>query len=174
MRQRIFRITMKIWRLLPFVFICQLGLAQTPDQGLSNDPVFNTILKRRIKYPRDAEWVGKYMRIFAEFTVGEKGRVENIAILNQSPTGVHLGFEPTVVTALKKLPSLNLRYKGSYILPVSFIYVDYRHKDKPYVPTDTLFIDELRGRVVLKEINVFGSSVNSRERVLAADDNRAY
>ncbi|WP_293691558.1 MULTISPECIES: hypothetical protein [unclassified Spirosoma] len=149
-------------------------MAQTSEQGLSDDPVFTTILKRRIKYPRDAEWVGKYMRVFAEFTVGDKGRVQNITILNQSPTGAHLGFEYTVATALKKLPSLNLRYTGSYILPVSFIYVDYRQKDKPYVPTDTLFIDDLRGRVILKEINVFGSSVNSRERVLAADDNRAY
>ncbi|WP_155297164.1 hypothetical protein [Spirosoma aerolatum] len=149
-------------------------MAQTSDQELSDDPVFTTILKRRLKYPRDAEWVGKYMRIFAGFTVGDKGRVQNITILNQSPTGAHLGFEPMVLAALKKLPSLNLRYIGSYILPVSFIYVDYRHKDQPYIPKNTLFVDDLKGRVILKEINVFGSSVNSRERVLAADKNQSY
>ncbi|WP_461126816.1 hypothetical protein [Spirosoma aerophilum] len=87
---------------------------------------------------------------------------------------MYYGFEPTILAALKKLPSLKLHYNGRYILPVAFVFVDYRDKNNPRVPSDVLYIDDLAGRVVLKEIKLFGSSVNSRERILSGERNEFY
>jgi TonB family protein len=160
--------------LLLLLTITDLTQAQTVTPDLSQDPVFNTVLNRRLKYPRQAQWSGWYGRVFAEFTVNEKGRIQSILILNHSVEWDYAGLEPTVVNALKKLPPLSLQYAGSYILPVSFVLVDYRHHDAPFVPTNHLSIQDLAGRIILKEITVRGSTVNSRERVIAADKNVSY
>ncbi|WP_157816066.1 energy transducer TonB [Spirosoma pollinicola] len=151
-----------------------MTFAQSASSDLSQDPVFSTVLNRRLRYPRQAEWSSVYGRVFAEFTIDDKGHVQDISILNHSEKGTYYGLEPTIITALKKLPSLNLRYTGSYILPVSFIYVDYRQKDKPFVPKDTLYIQDLAGRIALKEIKIMGNSTNSRERILSAGKNEYY
>ncbi len=161
-------------QVLFLVTICFVAEAQTEPADLSHDPVFTTVLDRRLKYPRQAQWSSRYGRVFADFTVNDKGRVEAISILNHSVEWNYAGFEPTVIGALKKLPSLNLQYAGHYILPVSFILEDYRHKDRPFIPTDTLYIQELAGRVILKEIKVMGSNVNSRERITATEKNESY
>lgn len=87
---------------------------------------------------------------------------------------MYYGFEPTIIAALKKLPSLKLQYSGRYILPVAFIYVDYRDKTNPHVPSDVLYIDDLAGRTMLKEIEIFGSSVNSKERISSGERNEFY
>ncbi|WP_198175312.1 hypothetical protein [Spirosoma telluris] len=156
-------------RLLILFFITHVAIAQPDSPALSQDPVFTTILKRRLKFPRQAEWASRYNRIFAEFTVDDKGRVQAISILNHSVEGDYVGFESTIIAALKKLPSLNLRYTGSYILPVAFILVDYRQKDKQFIPEEKLYVQDLAGRVVLDEIKVFGNNVNSRERIQSAE-----
>ncbi|MVM29495.1 hypothetical protein GO755_05585 [Spirosoma sp. HMF4905] len=156
-------------RLLILSFITQLAVAQVASPNLSQDPVFTTVLNRRLKFPRQAQWSSSYMRIFAEFTIDDKGRIQDISILNHSVEGAYVGFEPVIIAALKKLPSLNLRYTGNYILPVSFILVDYRQKDKQFIPKNTLYVQDLAGRVVLDEINVYGNNVNSKERILSAD-----
>jgi hypothetical protein len=165
---------MRYWRLVLLLVISHVSVAQTGSVDLSNDPVFTTVLSRRLKYPREAEWASVYGRVFASFTVSEKGRVEDIAILNHSAKGMYYGFEPTLVAALKKLPSLKLHYSSRYILPVAFIYVDYRDKTNPRVPSDILYVDDLAGRVILKEIKLFGSSVNSRERIMSGERNEFY
>ncbi|QDK82694.1 hypothetical protein EXU85_30440 [Spirosoma sp. KCTC 42546] len=165
---------MRYWRLFLLFVSSHVAFAQLASPDLNQDPVFTTVLKRRLTYPRQAEWSSVYGRVFAGFTVDNKGRIQNISILNSSHKGTYYGFEPTIRTALKKLPYLSLQYAGSYILPVSFIFVDYRHTDKPFIPQDTLFIQDLAGRIILKEINVFGSSTNSRERIIAAEKNEPY
>ncbi|MBD2703207.1 TonB family protein [Spirosoma sp. BT702] len=161
-------------RLLILLAISSMAQAQLPPANLSQDPVFTTILNRRLSYPRQAQWSSRYGRVFAEFTINEKGRVQDISILNHSAEGDYAGFEPSVIAALKKLPSLNLQFIGRYILPISFVLVDYRHKDKPFIPTDTLHIQDLMDRIILKEIKVMGSNINSRERIKAASGNEAY
>ncbi|GAB3023835.1 energy transducer TonB [Spirosoma pulveris] len=162
------------WRLLLLFVISHVSVAQTGSDDLNDDPVFTAVLSRRLKYPREAEWASVYGRVFAGFTVSEKGRVEDIAILNHSTKGMYYGFESTIIAALKKLPPLKLQYSGRYILPVAFIYVDYRDKNNPRVPSDVLYIDDLAGRIILKEINVFGSSVNSKERITSGERNESY
>ncbi len=161
-------------RLLILLTITHTAEAQIANSTLNQDPVFTTILKRRLTYPRQAQWSSRYGRIFAGFDVDKKGRIQDISILNHSVEGDYAGFEPTVIAAIKKLPSLSLQFTGSYILPISFILADYRHKDKPFIPTDTLYIQGLRGRIILNEIKVFGSNVNSRERIKAAAKNESY
>lgn len=161
-------------QLIIFLTIISVAEGQTVPPDISHDPVFATVLTRRLKYPRQAQWSSRYGRIFADFTVDDKGRIQAISILNHSVEWAYAGFEPTVITALKKMPPLSLQYAGHYILPVSFILEDYRHKDRPFVPKDTLYIQELAGRVILKEIKVVGSNVNSRERIKAAAKNESY
>lgn len=158
---------MTYFRLLLLVFLAQVAVAQESNSTLNQDPVFTTILKRRLKYPRQAQLSNRYNRVFAGFNVDDRGRVQDISILNHSVEGDYVGFEQTIITALKKLPSLNLRYTGSYILPISFILVDYRQKDRQFVPKDTLYVQDLAGRVILNEIKVLGSNVNSSERILS-------
>ncbi|SOD78440.1 TonB family protein [Spirosoma fluviale] len=160
--------------LLLLLTITGLTQAQEITPKLSQDPVFSTVLNRRLKYPRQAEWSSKYGRVFAEFTVDEKGRVKAISILNHSAEWAYAGLEPTVVNALKKLPPLSLQYTGRYILPVSFTLVDYRQQNTALAPTNQLYVQDLAGRVVLNEITVTGSTVNSKERVEAADKNVSY
>lgn len=161
-------------RLLVLMTITYMAKAQTVTADLSQDPVFTTILNRRLKYPRQAQWSSRYGRVFAGFTIDEKGHIQSISILNHSVEWEYAGLEPTVLGALQKLPPLRPQYTGNYILPVAFILVDYRHKDKPFVPTDTLYIQDLTDRVILKEIKVMGSNVNSRERIKAAAKNESY
>lgn len=165
---------MGYWQLILLLVLSHVSVAQTDSADLNDDPVFTTVLTRRLKYPRRAEWASVYGRVFAGFTVSEKGRVEDISILNHSAKGTYYAFEPTIVAALKKLPPLKLQYSGRYILPVAFIYVDYRDKNNPRVPSDVLYIDDLAERIILKEINVFGSSVNSKERITSGERNEFY
>lgn len=164
----------RYWQLLLLLVTGQTTFAQIADDALSQDPVFTTVLTRRLSYPNQASWSSMYARVFVGFRVDEKGRIQEISVLNHMSRGIQFGFEPTVIAALKKLPSLNLRYTGNYLLPVAFIYVDYRYKHKQYVPKDTLYQQYVMGRVVLNEIKVFGNSVNSRERIRAAARNEAY
>ncbi|UFH55288.1 hypothetical protein [Spirosoma sp. KNUC1025] len=161
-------------RLLLLLITTYVTEAQTVISDLNQDMVFTAVMNRRLKYPRQAEWSSRYGRVFAEFTVNEKGRIQSISILNHNVEWDYAGLEPTVINALKKLPPLSLQYVGRYILPVSFILIDYRHKDSPLVPTNTLHIEELRDRVILKEIKVTGSTINSRERIKAAEKNESY
>lgn len=163
-----------VWQLLLLFVTTRATVAQVTDYTLDQDPVFKTVLTRRLTYPNQASWSSMYARIFVGFSVDERGRVKQISVLNHMSRGTRFGFEPAVITALKKLPSLNLRYAGNYLLPVAFIYVDYRHKDKPYVPKDTLYQQYVTDRIVLNEIKVFGNSVNSRERIRAAARNEGY
>lgn len=159
---------MKYLQFVVFLLSVQLSLAQPTQADLNNDPVFTTVLARRLKYPRQAQWSSIFARLFAEFTVDQKGRVQTISILNHSNEGVYFGLEPAVVNALKKLPPLSLHYKGHYILPVSFELQDYQHKEKTLAPKDSLYLTDLAGRVILKEIKVVGSTVNSQQRVGSA------
>ncbi|MFD2933804.1 hypothetical protein [Spirosoma flavum] len=142
--------------------------AQLTQDDLSQDPVFTTVLARRLKYPRQAQWSSIYVRLFAEFTVDQKGHVQLISILNHSNEGVYFGLEPTVINALKRLPPLSLHYSGHYILPVSFQLQDYQRKNNLLVPKDSLYLTDLAGRVILKEIKVVGSTINSQRRVGSA------
>ncbi len=161
-------------QLLFLLTITYMVKAQTATADLGQDPVFATVLNRRLKYPRQAQWSSTYGRVFAEFAVDEKGHIQSISILNHSVEWDYAGLEQTVINALKKLPPLSLQYVGNYILPVSFIITDYRHKDAPFIPTNQLYIQDLASRVILKEVKVMGSNVNSRERVKAADKNTSY
>ena len=162
------------WRLFLLLASSHMAFAQITSSDLNEDPVFTTVLTRRLKYPRQAEWSSIYGRVFAGFTIDNKGHIQNIEILNASSKGNYYGFEPTIMAALKKMPSLSLQHAGSYILPVSYIYVDYRHKDKPFIPQDTLYIQSLGDRVILNEIKVFGSSTNSRGRIMSEAKNESY
>jgi hypothetical protein len=159
---------MKYLPLLIILLNTQLTLAQSIQDNLRQDPVFTTVLARRLKYPRQAQWSSIYARIFAQFTVDQKGHVQTISILNHSNEGVYFGIEPTVINALKKLPPLSLRYQGHYISPVTFQLQDYRHKDSLLVPKDSLYLTDLAGRTILKEIKVTGNTVNSQQRVGSA------
>lgn len=161
-------------RLLLLSFMTHAALAQVADSSLSQDPVFNTILTRRLKYPRQAQWFSSYGRLFAQFTIDSRGRVQDISILNHSVEATQVGFEPTIIAALKRMPSLSLRHTGQYILPVSFVLSDYRHKNKLFVPTDSLYIQDLAGRVILKEVKIIGSTVNSKARIEATSRDKTF
>ena len=153
---------------LPLILLSlstQLVFAQLPPNKLSQDPVFSNVLEHRLKYPRQAQWSSIYARIFAEFTIDEKGHVQAISILNHSNEGVYFGLEPAVVNVLKKLPPLSLQYRGHYILPVTFQLQDYRSKGNLLIPKDSLHLIDLGGRVILNEVKVTGSTVNSQQRI---------
>lgn len=109
-----------------------LSWLDTP--ALSNDPVFNQVLMRRVIYPARAIRSATYGRIYAGFDIDSKGRIQNVLILCPQTTGV--GFEYEVSAALKRMPPLNPRYAGRYVLPASFVLTNWgkaRNRTRPPV-----------------------------------------
>lgn len=132
-----------------FLLLLTYGsVAQDTTRRVDRDPVFMAVLARQLGYPLNAE--GAYARIYAGFSIDEKGRVRNIAILN--PVKIGYGFEEEVVSSLKRLPSLNPRYVGDYVLPVSFVYVNYEKNASETIPEGTLPAWYFANRTVLPGI----------------------
>lgn len=117
--------------LLPLLLM-ETAIAQTTQVPISQDPVFATVLKRRIRYPVLAEQTGAYARIYARFLVNERGHVQQISLIQPAPKKD--GFENAVLTGLKHLPPLSPRYEGQYILPVDFAYINYEISPDPILP----------------------------------------
>lgn len=128
---------------------------------LDNDPVFSTVLSRRITYPANAQQAGIYATIYAGFRVDQHGHLQNISILN--PVIIGYGFEEEVIKKLKLIPPLQSKYENDYVLPVTFALVDYTNRGAIMSPPDKLSDVYFKGRILLKEINVIGSITPKRK-----------
>ncbi|MBC8151503.1 MAG: hypothetical protein H7Z72_01195 [Bacteroidetes bacterium] len=140
---------MKPHYLLAVVLLAQWAAAQNAPVRLDQDPVFVSVLARQIAYPLKAA-PGAYARIYAGFSVDAKGRVGKVTILN--PVKIGYGFEEEVTLGLKRLPVMNPRYQGDYVLPVLFAYVNYADYAKETVPDGTVPDWYFANRIRLSEI----------------------
>ncbi len=125
-----------------------LSWLDTP--ALSNDPVFNRVLMRRVIYPARAIRSATYGRIYAGFDIDASGHLQNVSILGPQNTGA--GFEYEISEALKRMPPLNPRYRGRYALPVSFVLTNWGESSEPRTPTGLLSARYLTDRVLLDEV----------------------
>jgi len=144
-------------RLCYLLLITQLATAQVPGSSLSKDPVFLTVLRKRIYYPINAERLGVYAKIYAGFQIDSRGHIQQVSILN--PTKIGYGFEEEVIKKIKLLPPLNPNYEGSYALPVTFAFIDHTNHGKAVSPSGKLSKQYLTNRILLDEIEITGGRV---------------
>ena len=135
--------------------------AQITGYALDEDPIFKTAITQHIHYPVTAIRGSVYGRFYMKFSIDSTGSIQNVAVLYPqiSPKyAKRLGFEYELINSLKHVPQLTPRYKGSYILPVAFVYINYSESSEPLVPTNTLPEKYLDNSLVLNEIRVVGRS----------------
>lgn len=131
------------------ILLAQIATAQHTPARIDQDPVFVSVLTRQIAYPLKAA-SGAYARIYAGFSIDQKGHVQNVTILN--PAKIGYGFEEEVTQGLKRLPLLNPRYEGDYVLPVLFVYVNYERQANETIPDGTVPTWYFTNRTLLTEI----------------------
>ncbi len=142
-------------RLLCLLLLVHTATAQVASGTLGEDPVFNSVLSRRIVYPAKAEQLGVYAKIYVGFNINPKGHIQDILILN--PVKVGYGLEEEVIKKLKRLPPLNPKHAGNYALPVIFALTDYTDKGVIVGPSGNLSNTYLRGRLLLNSLTIVGS-----------------
>jgi hypothetical protein len=147
----------KLLCLLYLLLMRPLATAQVSSSPLSGDPVFSTVLRRRIHYPISAERTGVYAKIYAGFQIDKKGHIQQVSFLN--PTKIGYGFEEEVVKKLKLLPPLHPKYEGTYALPVTFAFIDHTNHAKPVSPSGKLSKLYLTDRILLDEIEIVGGRI---------------
>lgn len=138
-----------------------LANAQITGYALDEDPIFTATIAQHLHYPATAIRGSIYGRFYVKFAIDSTGSIQNIAVLYPqiSPKiAKNLGFEYELINSLKQVPRLTARYKGSYILPVAFVYINYTEDSKPRVPTNTLPEKYLDNSLILNEIRVVGRS----------------
>jgi hypothetical protein len=147
-----------------FILISLWGFAQPalPDTNLlDKDPVFRKVLSRRLSYPFSNAEVGNTKLVYAQFSIDEKGHTQNIKILNPASGRYYfINFDRAVEKALKKLPPLQPRYEGKYVLPVIFAINDMQ-TGKRVIPDNTTFNGKLSENILLKSVTIVGYSRRS-------------
>ncbi|GAB2545073.1 hypothetical protein [Spirosoma aerophilum] len=144
-----------------FLLTGQVLRAQITGYALDEDPVFTATITEHLNYPVTAIRGSVYGRFYVKFSIDSTGSIRNIAVLYPQISPKYakmLGFEYELINSLKHVPQLTPRYKGSYILPVAFVYINYSESSKPLVPTNTLPDQYLDNSLVLNEIRVLGHS----------------
>lgn len=131
------------------MLLARWAAAQNAPVRVDQDPVFVSVLARQIVYPLKAA-PGAYARIYAGFSIDAKGRVGKVTILN--PVKIGYGFEEEVTLGLKRLPVMNPRYEGDYVLPVRFVYVNYADHAKETIPDGTVPDWYFANRILLSEL----------------------
>ncbi|SOD95494.1 energy transducer TonB [Spirosoma fluviale] len=135
--------------------------AQITGYALDEDPVFTATVAQHLHYPATAIRGSVYGRFYVKFSIDSTGSLQNIAVLYPqiSPKiAKSLGFEYELINSLRQVPRLTSRYRGSYILPVAFVYINYNEDSKPRVPTNTLPEKYLDNSLILNEVKVVGRS----------------
>ncbi|GAB3500227.1 hypothetical protein GCM10027341_25060 [Spirosoma knui] len=136
-----------------------IGMRSAGAQSISltEDPVFKTVLGRQIRYPVLAEQTGVYGRVYACFTVNERGHIEGVQVLGSGDP--KYGFTETVRKGLTALPPLQPRYAGQYVLPIDFAYINYNESAEPLLASgQSLPPLYQQGRILLKPMRVTGNS----------------
>lgn len=147
--------------IVAFLLTGLLANAQITGYALDEDPVFTATMAQYLHYPVAAIRGSVYGRFYVKFSIDSTGSIQHAAVLYPQISPKYakmLGFEYELINSLKHVPQLTPRYKGSYILPVAFVYINYCESSKPLVPTNTLpetFLDNI---LVLNEVRVVGRS----------------
>ena len=157
--------------LLAFLLLtlsCQ-GFAQPgiPDANLlDKDPVFRKVLSRRLSYPLLNAQKGYTKLVYAQFEIDEKGHTNNVTIFNPAlgKGYYYVDFDKAVEKVLNRLPPLQPRYMGKYMLPVSFALNNYE-TGKLVIPDNTNFNGKMPGIVLLKVVTVVGYGYNASLKV---------
>lgn len=160
---------MRLIQTFLFLLSVHTATAQTIGSTLDQDPVFTTVLLRRVYYPADAERLGIYAKIYAGFNIDQKGHVQNISVLN--PKKIGYGFEEEVIKKIRLLPPLNSKYEGSYALPITFAFVDYSNGSKEVSPTGSLPIQYISNRTLLNELRILGGRTLKQKGIMTPQSN---
>ncbi len=135
--------------------------AQVTGYALDEDPIFTASLTHGIHYPVTAIRGSVYGRFYVKFSIDSTGSIQNAVVLYPQISPKYakkLGFEHELINGLKQVPRLTPRYKGSYILPVAFVYINYSEDSKPRNPTNTLPEKYLDNSLLLNEVRIVGYS----------------
>lgn len=140
-----------------FLALCTFAQPAQPDINLlDKDPVFRKTLSRRLKYPSYNAQGGYTKLVYVQFVINEKGHLQNTRVFNPAVGKYYfIDFDRAVESALNRLPPLNPRHAGKYILPVSFVLNDF-HTGRKTIPTNTNFDGILPEHTLLKTVTVTG------------------
>ncbi|GAB3540169.1 energy transducer TonB [Spirosoma fluminis] len=146
--------TLKLTLLVIFIGIRSV-VAQSVS--LTEDSVFKAVLGRQMRYPVLAEQTGVYGRVYACFTINERGHVEQVQVLGSGDS--KYGFTETVRKGLTALPPLQPRYARQYVLPIDFAYINYNESAEPLLASaQSLPALYQQGRMLLKPVRIMGNS----------------
>ena len=135
--------------------------AQITGFSLNEDPIFSATVAQHVRYPVTAVRGSIYGRFYAKFSIDSVGRIQNITVLHPKINPKYnqrLGFEYEIINGLKQLPQMTPRYRGSYILPIAFVYINYSEDSRPRVPTNTLPEKYLDNSLIMNEVKIVGRS----------------
>jgi hypothetical protein len=145
------------------VLMLSAGLVAGQDRAdLNTDPVFSYMVTHRVQYPPQMASRAIYGRVYAGFTLDSAGRIRDIALryprMSRQMTQLY-GIEYTIRAGLRRMPPLNPRYAGRYVLPIAFCYTHYAEGPAPIVPTNQLptGFDPGPG-TLLREVSIFAVS----------------
>jgi hypothetical protein len=140
----------------------QLPPKQIFSADLNNDPVFNNVVLNRIHYPAKPASNAIYGRFYASFTIDDVGHIQQVSVLYpKMPTRVskQYGFESEILAGFRRMPPLNPRLAGNYVLPIAFCFTHFGEGPNPIVPTNRLPREyNIGDRILLSEVKIFAES----------------
>ncbi|WP_080057997.1 hypothetical protein [Spirosoma aerolatum] len=161
---------------LTLLLLTYVGLVQSPtinpdtdrstaqifSADLNNDPVFAKVVSNQIYYPSKPAARAVYGRYYVGFTVDNVGHIQQVSVLYPKMSvsvSRQYGFENSILAGLGRMPPLNPRLAGSYVLPVAFCFTHFGEGPNPIVPTNQLpQAYSLGSRILLSEVKVFAES----------------
>ena len=164
---------------LALLLLTYAGLAQNPtihpdtersitqifSADLDNDPVFAKVVSNQIYYPSKPASRAVYGRYYVGFTIDNVGHIQQVSVLYpkmSASVSKQYGFEGSILAGFRRMPPLNPRLAGSYVLPVAFCFTHFGEGPNPIVPTNQLPQEYSVGnRILLSEVKVFAESPSS-------------
>jgi hypothetical protein len=146
---------MKVSMIFIFLGVCTVAFSQQDSSKLDLDPVFRTVITKKITYPVQAIEAGAYAKIYAGFRINSRGHIQDIVILN--PVKVGYEFDTHVIKQLKRLPPLSPKLEGLYVLPINFYIKSYTKGNEVFFISNSLPSFYYAGRTLLSELRVTNS-----------------
>lgn len=105
-----------------WVFFLMTGVdstGQATKAVLTKDIIFDRDALKNLRFTREAQRLGKSVRVFVGFTIDKQGAYYNVSVLNNGL--IDEPFKQAIDRFWPKLPKQDPKYAGSYVVPIVFL-----------------------------------------------------
>ncbi len=134
-----------------FLAVVVFSINRIYAQALSNDPAFGQTVAKLIRYPALAHQQQKVSEAYVNFKIDSQGKITDVSVLDA--THVDPSFKKEISRVWKQLPIQDRKYKGDYVLPVSFM-LDTKSQLKRAKPESSILIQKSGQYTLLKGVVV--------------------